>query len=238
MAVSRINRAQVKDLPAGVAAGYEAIVRLEGADCQAGTVATAVWMGKALVRLACNHCMIDLDEVTQTIQQECNVRKEDRVPPPAPPPKPKPSTKRPREPKDVPNATKLGGPLDKVPKPGDAGEKRSDEEEEEEVQEEEEEDAEAAEEEEDEENDDEGDDDFDPRHKQKKPKAKKTKTAKRGARGVSDLVTPASIGASCHASGVSRSSTNHCTISSTHASCGWPLRMAQCICVSASMCKV
>ena len=126
-AVGRMNRAQVKDLPTGVAAGYDAIVRLQGADCDAGTVSTAMWMAKAVVRLACKHGLLALDEVPEAIQQECDVRKEDRVLPPAPSPKPAPPLKRPRKHPKLPNVRELGGPLDKVPPPGKPGEDKSDE---------------------------------------------------------------------------------------------------------------
>lgn len=57
---------------------------LRGADCEAGTVAAAVWMARRAVRLACIHRMILLTDIPGWLQVECWVRPED-VKQPAPP---------------------------------------------------------------------------------------------------------------------------------------------------------
>lgn len=75
-----LKRCSVKENP-GVESTFSDIVGMKDADCEAGTAEAALWMGKALVRVVCNHDMAATEHVTETVRKECGVRPEDRVVP-------------------------------------------------------------------------------------------------------------------------------------------------------------
>jgi len=141
-AVARVNSRTWDQVGRRVEIGWKAIVKLQGTDIEAGTVAAALWMGRAIVRLACTHELLQLDEVPGHVQVDCGVRVEDvlaareaaAAPKVPPAPKPKPAPKKPgadkgkgneAEPKTgvrkrktttVVNLDKLGGPVKKTPR--------------------------------------------------------------------------------------------------------------------------
>lgn len=83
-AVGRLNGSTWGVLGPEIHGGWKEIVALRGADCEAGTVAAALWMAKRAVRLACIHRLLLLTDVPGWLQVECGVRPED-VKQPAPP---------------------------------------------------------------------------------------------------------------------------------------------------------
>lgn len=127
-ALGRINRCAAKDLAAGVSSRYDGILALKGADCEPGTVASALWIGKAIVRLACNHRLLPLMDVPDAIQEECGVRPKDTVQPPADPTPATPAAAddqadptRKRGLAAVTDVKELGGPVEKDPRVNPAG---------------------------------------------------------------------------------------------------------------------
>lgn len=79
LAVAIINKSTIKALPEAVKVVYEAIVNMQRADCGAGTVFAALWMGRALVRLVCRHKLVPLAQIPDAILTECGFREEDMV---------------------------------------------------------------------------------------------------------------------------------------------------------------
>lgn len=64
----------------GVREGWNALQGMTGADCNAGTFGAALWMGKALVRLACRYEVIPCEDVPLGVREECGVQPDDIVP--------------------------------------------------------------------------------------------------------------------------------------------------------------
>ena len=141
-AVARVNSRTWEQTGRRVEIGWKAIVKMQGTDCEAGTVAAALWMGRAIVRLACTHDLLPVEEVPGDVQVECGVRLEDvqaardaaNAAPVPPAPKPKPGPKhaatakgkdkqhqqrpgtRKRKNSKVVNLDQLGGPVQKIPR--------------------------------------------------------------------------------------------------------------------------
>lgn len=109
-------RSPARGQPKRLLADYEAIVRLDESDEEAGTLTAAVWMARAIVRMAYNHGLVDLEDIPPAVSKMAGVSPEDRVPPPTPPAPPATPEKRPRTPTKLPNASTLGGPVDKTTK--------------------------------------------------------------------------------------------------------------------------
>lgn len=137
LAVARVNSRPWEQTGRGVASGWKEIVKLQGTDCEAGTVAAALWMGRAMVRLACTHGLLALRDVPGDVQVDCEVKAEDveaarqareaPLDPPAPKPAPKPkpaadkatkkgprASSRKRNAAKVVNVDQFGGPVQKM----------------------------------------------------------------------------------------------------------------------------
>lgn len=63
----------------GVREGWNDVQAMKEAECTSGTFSAALWMGKALVRLACRYEVIELDDVPVTVRTECEVSADDIV---------------------------------------------------------------------------------------------------------------------------------------------------------------
>lgn len=72
-AIARLNGESWEKIGTDVLSGWKAVIRLEGADCKGGTMAAAMWMGRAIVRLACKHRLLGLDDVPGHVQTDCGV---------------------------------------------------------------------------------------------------------------------------------------------------------------------
>jgi len=70
--------------PKGLLPEWKKLETLEGADCSAGGVKAALWLGREAVRLACKYQLMVLAEVPPLVQQECGVREADIVHVPIP----------------------------------------------------------------------------------------------------------------------------------------------------------
>lgn len=100
---------------AGVREAWADAVALKGADSDPGTMGAAIWMGRAVVRLACTFKLMPLDEVPQAIQEECGVRQADVVAdaPASKKAAPKGRPKRKRDTRTVVDVETKGGPVTK-----------------------------------------------------------------------------------------------------------------------------
>lgn len=123
-------RSPARGQPKRLAADFQAIIRLDDAEGEAGTIKAAGWMARAIVRMACNHGLVDVEDIPPAVTIWAGVSPEDRVPPPTPPAPPATPEKRPREPTQLPNASTLGGPVDKTTKEDLQDHKTDDEEDE------------------------------------------------------------------------------------------------------------
>ena len=112
-AVARVQGRQWQLHRPGVRQAWAAVVALEGTDIEAGTMEAAMWMGRALVQLACKYKLMPLSEVPEAMQEECGVRLQDIVADPPAPAQPgkggKP--KRNREEALVTDVETQGGPI-------------------------------------------------------------------------------------------------------------------------------
>lgn len=80
--IAKINCKSWEVVGPDVQRGWKAVVALEGALCAPGTTTSAVWMGRALVRLACDHGLLTLEEVPGDVQEECGVQPAQETPMP------------------------------------------------------------------------------------------------------------------------------------------------------------
>lgn len=80
-ALGQINKCPEKDLPPAAKTEYEEVLALKDCDKEAGTVGAAIWMGKAVVRLACQHKFLARHDIPDAIKLECEVSLEEPVEP-------------------------------------------------------------------------------------------------------------------------------------------------------------
>lgn len=73
-AIAKINSKSWEVVGSDVQRGWKAVVALEGTYCLAGTTSAALWMARALVRLACEHGLLSRDDVPGDVQEECQVQ--------------------------------------------------------------------------------------------------------------------------------------------------------------------
>lgn len=77
--IAAINRRSWASHRQGVQEGWGNILVLKDAECAAGTFASALWMGREIIRLACMYEVVDLEEVPDEVSQECCVSAADII---------------------------------------------------------------------------------------------------------------------------------------------------------------
>lgn len=73
-ALGRVHAHPWGELAPEVRTAWKEIVELRGAACKAGTVAAAIWMAKSVMRLACKHGVLSVEELPGALQVQIGVQ--------------------------------------------------------------------------------------------------------------------------------------------------------------------